>query len=163
MPEARIRVTNTPDVLTEDVADIALCPGADDFTRAGGRESVSARGRLAKGQFKLTTKPGGKRAGIFGSVASAKRSPGGWRSSAWRSATTGATLQEEAPFDYFESADGTGGVVRLPHRRLSRRAGTVHMVNAQVLAALGAKGTLISIARGSVVDEAALVDALQRA
>jgi lactate dehydrogenase-like 2-hydroxyacid dehydrogenase len=40
-------------------------------------------------------------------------------------------------------------------------AATRHLVNVDVLAALGAKGTLINIARGSVVDEAALIAALQ--
>jgi lactate dehydrogenase-like 2-hydroxyacid dehydrogenase len=40
-------------------------------------------------------------------------------------------------------------------------AATKHLINAAVLAALGAKGTLINIARGSVVDEAALIAALQ--
>ena len=39
--------------------------------------------------------------------------------------------------------------------------GTRHLVDARVLEALGAKGTLVNIARGSIVDEAALVRALQ--
>src|SRR5205085_797489 len=39
---------------------------------------------------------------------------------------------------------------------------TKHLINAEVLAALGTKGILINIARGSVVDEAALIDALQK-
>jgi lactate dehydrogenase-like 2-hydroxyacid dehydrogenase len=41
-------------------------------------------------------------------------------------------------------------------------AGTKHMINREVLEALGSKGILVNVARGSVVDEAALIDALQR-
>ena len=41
-------------------------------------------------------------------------------------------------------------------------AGTKHLINAQVLEALGPNGILINVARGSVVDEAALIDALQK-
>ena len=40
-------------------------------------------------------------------------------------------------------------------------AGTHHMVNAAVLKALGPKGYVVNVARGSVIDEAALVEALQ--
>jgi len=41
-------------------------------------------------------------------------------------------------------------------------AGTRHLINAQVLEALGPNGILINVARGSVVDEAALIEALRQ-
>jgi lactate dehydrogenase-like 2-hydroxyacid dehydrogenase len=157
-----LRVTNTPDVLTEDVADIALA-----LVLMTARGLVSANrflhaGEWQKGQFKLTTKPGGKRAGIFGlgRIGTAI---------AWRLAQIGMeigyhgrTLQEEAPFDYFDSLRGLAAWCDFLVVSCPGGPGTLHAVNAEVLAALGAEGTLINVARGSVVDERALVDALQR-
>lgn len=160
--ERGIRVTNTPDVLTEDVADIALA-----LVLATSRKLVSANrflhaGHWRQGQFELATKPGGKRAGIFGlgRIGTAI---------AWRLAQLGMeigyhgrTLQEEVPFDYFESLVDLAEwsdflIVACPGGVATARA-----VDAPVLAALGPQGTLINIARGSVVDESALVHALQQ-
>jgi lactate dehydrogenase-like 2-hydroxyacid dehydrogenase len=158
-----LRVTNTPDVLTDDVADIALALvlmtsrgliAANRYLRAGEWQK--------KGNFKLTTKPGGKRAGIFGLGRIGK-------AIAWRLAHLdmeigyhGRTLQDGEPFDYFESLIELAEwcdflIVACPGGPETHNA-----VNKPVLAALGAKGTLINIARGTVVDEPALVDALQR-
>lgn len=160
--EHGIHVTNTPDVLTEDVADIALA-----LVLMTSRKLVQANrflhaGLWQRGQFELATKPGGKRAGIFGLGRIGT-------SIAWRLAHLGMeigyhgrTLQEEAPFDYFASLIELAEwcdflIVSCPGGSATR-----HAVNADVLAALGSQGTLINIARGGSVDEAALVNALQR-
>jgi lactate dehydrogenase-like 2-hydroxyacid dehydrogenase len=157
-----LRVTNTPDVLTEDVADIALA-----LVLMTSRGLVAANrylhaGEWLKENFKLTTKPGGKRAGIFGLGRIGK-------AIAWRLAHLdmeigyhGRTLQDGEPFDFFESLLELAEwcdflIVACPGGPETQNA-----VNAPVLAALGAQGTLINIARGSIVDEPALVDALQR-
>jgi hydroxypyruvate reductase len=157
-----LRVTNTPDVLTEDVADIALA-----LVLMTSRGLVAANrylhaGEWQKAQFKFTTKPGGKRAGIFGLGRIGK-------AIAWRLAHLdmeigyhGRHLQPDTPFDYFESLRELAEwcdflIVACPGGPATQR-----VVDAKILAALGAKGTLINIARGSVVDEPALVKALER-
>lgn len=160
--ERGIRVTNTPDVLTEDVADIALALVLMTSRKLAAANRFLHSGAWQRGQFELATKPGGKRAGIFGlgRIGTAI---------AWRLAQLGMeigyhgrTLQEEAPFDYFASLTGLAEWCDFLIVACPGGPGTKHLVNAEVLAALGAQGTLINIARGSIVDEAALVDALQR-
>jgi lactate dehydrogenase-like 2-hydroxyacid dehydrogenase len=156
-----LRVTNTPDVLTEDVADIALAlvlmtsrglVAANRYLHAGG---------WLKENYKLTTKPGGRRAGIFGLGRIGK-------AIAWRLAHLGMeigyhgrTLQEGEPFDYFESLTELAEWCDFLIVACPGGSETQNAVNAPILAALGAQGTLINIARGTVVDEPALVDALQ--
>lgn len=157
-----LRVTNTPDVLTEDVADIALA-----LVLMTSRQLVSANrflhaGKWLQGQYPLTTKPGGRRAGIVGLGRIGK-------AIAWRLAQLGMeigyhgrTLQEDAPFDYFDSLTELAEWCDFLIVACPGGPSTLHMVGGRVLASLGSKGTLINIARGSVLDEPALVDALQR-
>jgi lactate dehydrogenase-like 2-hydroxyacid dehydrogenase len=158
----KLRVTNTPDVLTEDVADIALA-----LMLMTSRGLVEANrylhaGHWKKGQFKLTTKPGGKRAGIYGHARIGK-------AIAWRLAHLekeigyqGRTLQSCEPFDYFESLVELAEWCDFLIAACPGGPETRNAVNAKVLTALGPQGTLINVARGSVVDEPALVDALER-
>jgi lactate dehydrogenase-like 2-hydroxyacid dehydrogenase len=72
------------------------------------------------------------------------------------------TRAADSPYRYFESAEALTAasdflVVCTPGGPATR-----HLVNARVLAALGPEGTLVNIARGSIVDTQALVDALER-
>jgi lactate dehydrogenase-like 2-hydroxyacid dehydrogenase len=157
-----IAVTNTPDVLTEDVADLAvaltlaverqICLG-DRFVR-GGKWPTSA--------FPYGRKLGGRTMGIVGlgriGLAVAQRA-----------AAFGMTIAYHGPREKPE-----GGAYRFyPDLVAMARdsdvlavtcpggAATRHLIGAAVLEALGPKGILVNVSRGSVVDEAALVGALQ--
>lgn len=155
-----IKVTNTPDVLTDDVADVAvgliMMTGRgfsrfDRFVRTGGW--------LKKGPD-LTTKLSGKRVGILGLGRIGKAIASRVRALGMDVAYTGRNKQD-VPYRYFPdlmslAADSDFLVVASPGG-----AATRNIVNAEVLAALGKKGTLVNIARGSIVDEPALVAALQ--
>ena len=85
--ERGIKVTNTPDVLTDDVADLAVAMllgitrqivQADAWVRSGDW--------AAKGDYPLLRKASGKRAGIVGLAGSGGPSPTGWPPSTCRSA-----------------------------------------------------------------------------
>ncbi len=154
-----VSVTNTPDVLTECVADLAWglliatarrIPQSDAFTRAG---------NWTIGGFGLTRRVHGKRLGIVGMGRIGR-----------------AILARAAGFGMQVRYHGTSAKPDLDGFEPSLRAlaawadflvlacnggpSTHHLVNADVLGALGPAGILVNISRGSVVDEAALVQAL---
>jgi len=156
-----IKVTNTPDVLTDDVADVAV--GLVMMTGRGFvrlNRFLHAGGWSKKGP-ELTTKLSGKRVGILGLGRIGKAIASRLRALGMDIAYTGRSKQD-VPYRYFAdlkalAADSDFLVVASPGG-----AETKHMVNAEVLAALGKKGTIVNIARGSIVDEDALVAALQQ-
>jgi lactate dehydrogenase-like 2-hydroxyacid dehydrogenase len=154
-------VTHTPDVLNDDVADLAiglmLCaarqlPAADRYVRAG---------LWPNGPMPLARKMSGARLGLIGmgriGQAIAHRALAFGMSVAY----TTRTERAELPYRYWPDAVALAAQSDFLVVITPGGAGTRHLVNAQVLAALGSKGILVNVARGSVVDEAALIDALE--
>jgi len=158
--ERGIRVTNTPDVLTDDVADIATALVLMTSRRLAEAECFTRAGTWTRSAFPLAHALRGKTAGIFGlgrigkaiaqrlsahgmEIAYHGRQP---QDVPYRYCSTLVALAEQSDFLVIACPGGPS---------------TKHLVNAEVLAALGGNGTLINIARGSVVDETALIHALQ--
>jgi lactate dehydrogenase-like 2-hydroxyacid dehydrogenase len=154
-----IRVTNTPDVLTDDVADIAVA-----LVLMTGRGLLAANAALmagdwARGTGRLTTQLAGRCAGILGLGRIGKAIAERLAAMKLDIAYTGRSKQD-VPYRYVPdlaalAADADFLIAACPGGPATR-----NLVDARVLAALGAEGTLINIARGSVVDEPALIDAL---
>lgn len=156
-----IRVTNTPDVLDDCVADMAwaLLLAAARRTSEGDRYVKGGQWR-AIGAFPLTTRVSGKRLGILGlgriGAAIAQRGAGfgvevRYHNRRARLDTVyrhEASLTELARWADFLVVACVGG----PETR--------HLVSAEVIDALGPQGILINIARGSVIDQPAMVQAL---
>jgi len=155
-----IKVTNTPDVLTDDVADVAVA-----LVMMTGRGFVRLNRFLHAGGWQkkgpeLTTKLSGKRVGILGLGRIGKAIASRVAALGMEVSYTGRSKQD-VPYRYYPNlkalaTDSDFLVVASPGG-----AATKNIVNAEVLAALGKKGTLVNIARGSIVDEDALVAALQ--
>ena len=155
-----IPVTHTPEVLTDDVADLAIglvlsvargIPQADRYVRAG---------RWPGGPFALGRKVSGARLGIvgFGRIgkAIARRASGFGMSIAY----TARSEKADAGFRFFPNAAALAAQVDFLVVITPGGAATRHLVDAAVLKALGPRGFLVNVARGSVVDEQALVEAL---
>lgn len=158
-----VMVTHTPDVLNDEVADTALglmlcaarqLPQADRWVREGRWAS--------EGPMPLTRSLSGKRLGLVGMGRIAKAIARRALAFGMPIAYTARSAKPELPFRFVPdvaalAADSDFLVVITPGGE-----GTRHLVDARVLRALGPKGILVNVARGSVVDEAALVQALEQ-
>lgn len=155
-----IDVTTTPGVLTDDVADagIALMLGVMRHIAKG--DAFMRQRHWGKQPFPLGSSTRGKRVGILGLGQIGKAF--GHRAEAFgmavrywnRSAVTGTGWASCAsPVALAEDSD-------ILVVCIAASVATRNIVDAKVLRALGSKGVLINVARGSVIDEDALLAAL---
>jgi lactate dehydrogenase-like 2-hydroxyacid dehydrogenase len=156
-----IKVTNTPDVLTDDVADVALALVLMTGRGFARLNRFARSGEWEKRSPELTTKLGGKNAGILGLGRIGKAIAQRLAAMGMKISYTGRKPQN-VPYTYVPdlqqlAADADFLIVACPGGEATR-----NIVDAGVLAALGGKGTLVNIARGSIVDEPALVAALEQ-
>jgi lactate dehydrogenase-like 2-hydroxyacid dehydrogenase len=157
----KIIVTNTPEVLNDDVADLALALMLMASRRLAVGDRFVRDGKWLKGTQPLARKMSGKRLGILGlgriGKAIAKRAEAFDMPIAYhnRKAVEGAGYRYYA--DLAELARNSDFLVVI----CPGGAATRHLVDENVMKALGPEGVLVNVARGSVVDEAALVKCLQ--
>jgi D-3-phosphoglycerate dehydrogenase len=157
-----IRVTNTPDVLTEEVADMAIglllaaarrIPAGDAWVRGG---SWAARGPMP-----LTTRVWGKRIGIVGlgriGRAIARRAE------AFRMPVSysGRERKAEVPYDWYPTPAALAPHVEVMMVSAAGGASTRGLVDRAAIAALRPGAIFCNVSRGTVVDEAALLEALR--
>jgi len=156
-----IAVTNTPDVVTEDTADLALALLLAVERRLAEGDRFVRRGDWPKGDLRLGRKATGRKLGILGlgriGRAVARRAEG----FAMEIAYSGPRPKPDAPYRYLADPVELASWCDILIVACPGGAATRHLVNRAVLEALGERGTIVNIARGSVVDEAALVAALQ--
>jgi hydroxypyruvate reductase len=157
-----VLVTHTPDVLNDDVADLALAlmlnvarriPQADRFVRAGS---------WPQGPMPLATKMSGARLGLVGMGRIAQAIAARAQAFGMSVAYTARSAKPALPFAFHATPTALAAASDFLVVITPGGAGTRKLINAEVLQALGPQGYLINVARGSVVDETALVDALQR-
>ena len=157
-----IMVTHTPDVLNDDVADLALglllavarkIPAADKFTR---------NADWLDGPFQLTRKLTGAKLGMVGmgriGQAIAKRAAAFDMNISY----TSRNPRSDVSYRYVATPTALAAEVDFLVIITPGGAGTKNLINAEVLKALGPQGFLVNVARGSVVDQAALIEALQK-
>lgn len=156
-----VRVSYTPDVLNDCVADLAFALLLDVARGVSASDRFVRRGDWLQGRFPIMSKASGKRIGILGLGRIGQ-----------------AVARRAAGFDMEVGYCNRVPVPGVPHVYLPSPAelarwcdffvvtvaggpATHHLVGREVLDALGPEGFLINVARGTVVDEAALVEALR--
>ena len=158
--ERNIRVTNTPNVLNDAMAEITIglmialarrIPQTDQFVR---------QGKWLSGNFPLLTELNGKTVGILGLGRIGKEIAVRAQAMKMRVVYHGRHRQADEPFIYYDNLvdmarDCDWLVVIAPGGK-----GTEKIVSREVLTALGPDGYLVNMARGTLVDEAALVEML---
>ncbi len=155
-----IKVTNTPDVLTDDVADVAvglILMTGRGFLRLN--RFVLAGEWLKKGP-ELTTRLGGKTVGILGLGRIGKAIAQRVIAMGMQVLYTGRKPQDVS-YQFLPNLKELAAAADFLIVACPGGAATRNMVDADVLAALGRQGILINIARGSIVDEPALLNALR--
>jgi hydroxypyruvate reductase len=157
--QAGVRVTNTPDVLTDDVADLAIGLMIGAMRNLAAVDRHVRDGLWPKSQPALARRASGLRYGIVGlgriGRAIAARLAGFGGSIAY----TGPTPKTGA-FDYFPDATTLASVSDVLFIATAASPATKGLISRAVLDALGPKGVVINVARGSLIDETALVEAL---
>lgn len=157
-----VRVTNTPDVLTGDVADIAVGLALAAMRRIPAGDAHVRSGAWSQGNMGLVTRLYGKRVGVvgFGRIgqAVARRLSGfdveiGYFDVAERS---------DSPHRFFAPLPALADWCELLVVTLAGGAATQNLIGAEVLSALGPQGWLVNVSRGSTVHEPALIEALER-
>ncbi len=154
-----IRVTNTPDVLTDDCADLAM---GMVLALARGIVPAAAFARAAwtKGSFPLQRRVTGMKAGILGlgriGLQVAKRLQGFDMDIAYCGRSP-----RDVPYTYIADPVALAARSDVVIVTALANAQTRHIVNAQVLQALGPKGLLVNISRAPNIDEEALLNALE--
>ncbi|MFL5206118.1 MAG: 2-hydroxyacid dehydrogenase [Microvirga sp.] len=156
-----IVVTNTPGVLDDEVADLTLglllatlrkIPQADRYLRDG---------KWLKASFPLSATLRERKVGIVGlgriGKAIARRLSGFDVSIAYH----GRTQQDDVAYSYYPTVTGLAEACDVLIVITPGGASTRHLIDADVLKALGPNGVLINVARGTVVDEQALIHALK--
>jgi lactate dehydrogenase-like 2-hydroxyacid dehydrogenase len=156
-----IIVTNTPDVLTDEVADLALglllstirqLPQSDAYLRRGDW--------VSKGNFPLTTTLRGRKMGILGFGRIGKAIAQRAEAFGVEIVYHGRRKQDDVSYPYYADLVEMAKAVDILMSVAPGGAETKHLINGPVLNALGPDGILINVGRGTVVDEAALVKAL---
>ena len=159
---AGVRVTNTPDVLNDCVAEVALAlmlglchrvPQSDRYVREGRWER--------EGNMPLTAELTGRSVGILGLGRIGKTIASRLQAMKMRVVYHGRTEQPDEPYTYYGDLEAMARDVDWMVLVAPGTRETEGIVSRGVMSALGPEGHLVNVSRGSLVDEPALIELLE--
>lgn len=160
--ERSVIVTNTPDVLTDDTADIGLALTLAVFRRIVEGDIYVRSGQwVKKGAMPLGRALRGRTMGIIGMGRIGQAVADRARAFGIKIAYTGRGKKEGTDATFYPDAVSLAAASDILMICCAYTPETHQLVNMPVLKALGRDGVLVNIARGKIVDEQGLIDALQ--
>ena len=156
-----IVVTHTPGVLDAETADIGMALALMAVRRLPQAEKHLRDGKWLAGPYPLTASLRGRTMGILGLGRIGKEIAKRARAFGVEVVYHGRNPQDDAPYLFYPSLIEMAKAVDILMVSAPGGAGTRRIVNREVLEALGPNGVLVNIARGTLVDEPALIEALQ--
>jgi lactate dehydrogenase-like 2-hydroxyacid dehydrogenase len=155
-----LHVSYTPNVVTDDVADLTVGLVIALLRNLPASEAWVRTGRWPEGNMPLARKVSGRHFGIWGlgrigSAIAARLAPFG-------KVSYTATARKDVPLDYHADALALARACDVLILALAANAATRGIVSRPVLEALGPDGVLVNVGRGSLVDEHALIAALEQ-
>lgn len=160
--ERGIKVTNTPDVLNDDVADLAVAMLLAQSRNMIVAEGLARSGQWAQnGELPLNRKASGSSVGIVG-LGRIGREIADRLAAFKMDIHYSSRSEKQTPgWTYHSDVVSLAGAVDFLIIALVGGKETEKHVSAEAIAALGPRGVVINISRGTTVDEAALLDALE--
>lgn len=160
--ERGVHVTNTPEVLNDDVADLGIGLILNALRRLGpGHDYVRSGAWSKHGMMPLATSLKGKRLGIVGLGRIGQEL-------AHRAAAMKMDIAymgrrpKDVPYTFYDNVIELARNSDVLALACPGGAETRHLINAAVFDAMAPDAWVVNLSRGSVIDEAALIDALQR-
>ncbi|MFL5408760.1 MAG: 2-hydroxyacid dehydrogenase [Myxococcales bacterium] len=154
-------VTNTPDVLNDEVADLSVALLLATVRQIPQAERYLRSGRWLSGNFPLGPTLRDRTVGLIGMGRIGRRIAQRLRAFDVPVVYHSRTPQADVPYKHYPDLRAMAADVDTLLAIIPGGAGTRGIVDASVLAALGPRGIFINVARGSVVDERALIEALR--
>ncbi|BBB14537.1 2-hydroxyacid dehydrogenase [Sphingopyxis sp. FD7] len=154
-----VRVSTTPDVLTTDVADLAVGLTIDLMRGITLADRHVRDGKWPEGDRPLMHRVSGRRFGVVGLGRIGRATAD--RLAPFGSVRYHGPLPKDAPFAFEASIHELARWADVLVLTCQANEATRGLIDSDVLAALGPDGFLVNVARGSVVDEPALIQAIR--
>jgi len=157
-----VAVTNTPDVLTEEVADLTLGLLLATIRRIPQGDRYVREGKWLKGAMALTDSLQGKTVGIIGAGRIGRAIARRLAAFNVKLAYQGPNRKADLAWPYFADVVALAKESDIVIAACPGGEATKGLVSRAVIEAIGPQGYFVNISRGSVVDEPALLEALQQ-
>ncbi|MFT7593620.1 MAG: lactate dehydrogenase-like 2-hydroxyacid dehydrogenase [Paracoccaceae bacterium] len=156
-----IRVTNTPGVLSDAVAELAMGLMLTLCRRINDADRFIRDGKWLNGGYPLTGELTGATIGILGLGRIGKEIARRAQGFKMQVVYHGRTKQPFEPYPFYENLEEMARDVDWLVSVVPGGESTTGLVNRQVLQALGPKGAVVNLGRGSLIDEGAMIELLQ--